>query len=64
MAPQPAEPPEPGHAPTDPRAQEGKLTASGEREGPLAVARHVKDDGRALILYCDLRLADQQPRPA
>jgi hypothetical protein len=24
---------------------------AGERVGPLAVARHVKDDGRALILY-------------
>jgi hypothetical protein len=25
--------------------------APGERVGPLAIARHVKDDGRALILY-------------
>jgi hypothetical protein len=28
-----------------------RSSQAGERIGPLAIARHVKDDGRALILY-------------
>jgi hypothetical protein len=28
-----------------------RSSQAGERFGPLAIARHVKDDGRALILY-------------
>jgi len=30
---------------------QGGEAAGGERVGPVAIARHVKDDGRALILY-------------
>ena len=34
-----------------------------ERIGPLEIARHVKDDGRALILYTERpRAPDAQPR--
>jgi hypothetical protein len=29
----------------------GGGTRDGERLGPIVIARHVKDDGRALILY-------------
>ncbi|MCW3020289.1 MAG: hypothetical protein JWN10_2597 [Solirubrobacterales bacterium] len=64
MAGKPAEPPHSGRASTGPREQHGELTGSGEREGPLAVERHVKDDGRALILYRDVRRAEDAPRPA
>jgi len=46
MAGKPAEPP-PG--------QEDERERQEERAGPVAVERHVKDDGRALILYCDDR---------
>ncbi len=35
----------------------GAQTDAPERIGPLAIARHVKDDGRALILYT----RDEQP---
>jgi hypothetical protein len=31
-----------------------------ERIGPVAIARHVKDDGRALILYSEQPRADQE----
>ncbi|MGD0452489.1 MAG: hypothetical protein ABSB69_02730 [Solirubrobacteraceae bacterium] len=40
MAGKPAEPP-----PSAPRGGQS------ERTGPVAIARHVKDDGRALIIY-------------
>ncbi|MGO9321577.1 MAG: hypothetical protein ACLQBY_12340 [Solirubrobacteraceae bacterium] len=40
MAGKPAEPPPSGH----PSERE-------ERVGPVVIARHVKDDGRALIVY-------------
>jgi hypothetical protein len=43
-------PPEtPPHGKDDVRSRE--RTDETERIGPVAVARHVKDDGRALILY-------------
>jgi len=64
MAGKPAEPPDSGHASSGPREQDGELAAAGEREGPLAVERHVKDGGRALILYWDTRRAEDPPRPA
>jgi hypothetical protein len=39
--------------PTEEQAVEALLERAGEPEriGPLAVERHIKDDGRALILY-------------
>jgi len=40
------------------RAQQLQSPAAGERYGPIELARTVKDDGRALILY---RRADGQP---
>jgi len=48
--------PEPGGG-AEP-GDEGEL----ERIGPVAIARHVKDDGRALILYSEAP-PDQQERP-
>jgi len=33
------------------REPAGERGRSGEHAGPLAITRHVKDDGRALILY-------------
>jgi hypothetical protein len=36
----------------------GDHGAASERVGPVAIARHVKADGRALILYT----VDRQPR--
>ena len=38
-----------------PRAARTRTPTKHERLGPLAVERHVKDDGRALILYTDAR---------
>jgi hypothetical protein len=35
----------------DARASESEHGGRGEHAGPLAIARYVKDDGRALILY-------------
>ena len=46
MAGEPAEPPPPGQ----PSQSDPQIDAP-ERTGPVAIARHVKDDGRALILY-------------
>jgi hypothetical protein len=46
MAQNPAEPP-----PLEQRSEIGPQTGAPERSGPLAIARHVKDDGRALLLY-------------
>jgi|GEM_PF-1571831 hypothetical protein len=37
--------------PQDGRAGRAKRVGPDERVGPVAIARHVKDDGRALILY-------------
>jgi hypothetical protein len=33
------------------REQRGEARARAERYGPVMIDRHVKDDGRALILY-------------
>jgi hypothetical protein len=46
MAGTPAEPP-----PPEQESETGPQTDAPERCGPIAIARHVKDDGRALILY-------------
>ena len=54
MAQNPAEPP-----PLEQRSEIGPQTGAPERSGPLAIARHVKDDGRALILYTSV----EQPPP-
>ncbi len=35
----------------DARARGGEGEPQDERCGPIAIARHVKDDGRALLLY-------------
>jgi hypothetical protein len=44
---------------TDQREQASENAARGELVGPVAIARHVKDDGRALILYS--RMQDAPP---
>jgi hypothetical protein len=46
MAQNPAELP-----PPEQRAEIDPQSGGPERCGPVAIARHVKDDGRALILY-------------
>jgi hypothetical protein len=56
MAGNPAEPPASDRTSgtdgqADERARDGERGPQDERSGPVAVARHVKDDGRALILY-------------
>jgi len=52
MVGQPAEPPPPGQpSQSDPQIDAREPSRLGERSGPVAIARHVKDDGRALILY-------------
>ncbi|MGA2319661.1 MAG: hypothetical protein ABSG95_02805 [Solirubrobacteraceae bacterium] len=51
MAGKPAEPPPPGRSEIDPRGEGDEHARRGEHAGPLKVVRHVKDDGRALILY-------------
>ncbi len=58
-----AEPPEQDEQPgqderpgSDERTRGDARPGPVERTGPVAIARHVKDDGRALILYtCDTR---------
>ena len=55
MTPEPALPPSPGFDP-GPEPGSGEQSQSGnpppsERYGPIAIARHVKEDGRALLLY-------------
>jgi hypothetical protein len=55
MAGKPPETPPEGKHEHGPREQ----TDETERIGPVAVARHVKDDGRALILYS----RDRHERP-
>ena len=47
-----------GRADEDPPAERSEEAAAPERYGPLALARHRKDDGRSLILY-----TLQMPRP-
>ena len=37
--------------PVGPPEREGAPPGAGERIGPVAIVRHVKGDGRALILY-------------
>ncbi len=59
MAGKPAEPPHPSEHEHQPGGE-----PEFERIGPLAVERHVKDDGRALILYWDVRRAGDPPRPS
>jgi len=39
-----------GEATSD-RGERGDEKVSAERYGPITLARHAKDDGRALILY-------------
>ena len=46
MAGDPFEPPASGRP-----SEIGQRTDQDEHTGPIAIARHVKDDGRALILY-------------
>ena len=43
--------PSSGRSQGDPGGQEGERQRAGERVGALTIARYVKDDGRALILY-------------
>jgi hypothetical protein len=70
MAGKPAEPPHPGQrgageAPLATSAASGRLDERElEHTGPVAIERHVKDDGRALILYSDQRRAEDPPPPA
>jgi hypothetical protein len=53
------EPHHPGRSPLPPRQhgtdRDTEARQPGERCGPLAIARHRKGDGRALILYTDRR---------
>jgi hypothetical protein len=51
----------PGERPTEEQTADALLERQTEPEriGPLAVERHVKDDGRALILYTH----DRRARP-
>jgi hypothetical protein len=45
------EPPTHGTSPPDPPGQPPPQPAPVERYGILTITRHVKDDGRALLLY-------------
>jgi hypothetical protein len=51
----------PRESPTEEQVADGSREPQGalERIGPLVVERHVKDDGRALILYKH----DRRPSP-
>jgi hypothetical protein len=51
MSGKPVEPPPPPSRPDPTADQHRRSSRAGERIGPLAIDRHVKDDGRALILY-------------
>jgi len=51
MAGEPPAPPPSGAPQRGGRAADGEAQQRDERVGALAIARHVKDDGRALILY-------------
>ena len=46
-----------GHGTVAPLEHDGALGDPDERLGPVTIARHVKADGRALILYA----VDRQP---
>jgi len=61
MAWETAEPPasERSDLPTSDRSERPSEGATEEQFGPIALARHVKDDGRALILY--RRLGEERP---
>jgi hypothetical protein len=56
MAGKPAEQP--------PEGDRSEIDQQSGREGPLAISRSQKADGRALILYRDDRRADELERPA
>ena len=47
-----------GQGPVGPHQQDREARDPDERVGPVAIARHVKADGRALLLYT----VDRQPR--
>jgi len=51
MAGNPAETPPSGRSESDSSEEHEARMQPGEHYGPLAVARHPKEDGRALILY-------------
>jgi hypothetical protein len=51
MAPDGAPEDRPEPSGVDPAGEQSEQRHPPERYGPLAVARHRKDDGRALILY-------------
>ena len=51
MAGNSAETPPSGASESDSSEEHDPRLQAGERYGPLAVARHRKEDGRALILY-------------
>jgi len=51
MAGTPAETPPSGGSESDSSEEREAQMQAAERYGPLAVARHRKEDGRALILY-------------
>jgi len=51
MAGEPAEPPPSGPEPEIERDPKREPEQANEHVGPLAIARHVKDDGRALVIY-------------
>jgi|NGEPerStandDraft_6_1074524.scaffolds.fasta_scaffold55667_3 hypothetical protein len=51
MAREPAAPAPSERPATDRRPEGGEPRAQGERCGAVAIARHAKGDGRALILY-------------
>jgi hypothetical protein len=51
MAGKPAEPTHSGQISKAPCEQDGESTERDERVGPVVIARHIKDDGRVLILY-------------
>jgi hypothetical protein len=59
-APSDRESPPPAPAP-GPRETQGEQHEQAESYGPLTLTRHVKPDGRALILYTDRR-DDTPPR--
>jgi len=51
MARKPTPPAANGSGPNDGHERAGETSTPRELAGPVAIARHVKDDGRALILY-------------
>jgi hypothetical protein len=69
MAGKPAEPPDLGQRPAAATplaagASDGPPADQREHTGPVTFKRYVKDDGRALILYCEQRRAEDPPREA